>query len=166
VESGYWYPTKRWEHLLADLVFYYSGEITMKNRTYIIVIVMCLGLAGLVFHITHPKSEGGIESLKSGKLIWVKCNNPDCGAIYQMDEKKYFWQIRERIGAHAMALQTPALACEKCGKESVFRADKCEKCGKIFFSGAVPNDFADRCPDCGHSKTEAIREARKAAKGD
>jgi len=138
----------------------------MKNRFYIIVIVACLALAGLVFYVTHSKSDGGIESLESGKLIWVKCNNPDCGAAYQMDEKKYFLEVRERMRAHPMALQTPALVCEKCGKESIFRAEKCEKCGKIFFSGAVPNDFADRCPDCGYSKTEAIRKARKAARSD
>ena len=65
-----------------------------------------------------------------------------------------------------MALQASTLVCEKCGKESAFKAEKCEKCGKIFFAGAVPNDLADRCPECGYSKTEAIREARKAAKGD
>ena len=135
----------------------------MKNRTYMIAIVVCLGLGGLAFHITHSKGEGGIESPESDKLIWVMCNNPDCGATYQMDEREYFLQIRERIGAYPTALQTPALACEKCGKESVYKAVKCEQCGKIVFSGAVPNDFVDRCPECGYSKTEAIREARKAA---
>lgn len=137
----------------------------MRNRTYIIVIIVCLGLAGLVLHMTHSKSDGGIENLESGKLIWVKCNNPECGATYQMDEKEYFLQTHEKIGVHSIALQAPALVCEKCGKESVFKAEKCEKCGKIFFSGVVPNDFADRCPDCGYSKTEAIRKARKATRG-
>ncbi|MBN2317215.1 MAG: hypothetical protein JXM79_25035 [Sedimentisphaerales bacterium] len=138
----------------------------MKNRNYIIVIVVCLVLAGLIFYATRSNNVGGIESLESGKLIWVKCSNPDCGATYQMDEKDYFLQIHEQTRAHPMALQTPALVCKKCGKESVYKAFKCEKCGTIFFSGAVPNDFADRCPVCGYSKTEAIREARKASPGD
>lgn len=137
-----------------------------KNQIYAIVIVACVVLAWLVFYATHSKDDGGIESLESGRLIWVMCNNPACGAAYQMEEKKYFLKIRERMQAHPMAIHTPALVCEKCGKESVFRAEKCEQCGKMFFSGVVPNDFPDRCPHCGYSKTEAIRKARKAAGSD
>ena len=101
-----------------------------------------------------------------GEWNFRKCNNPDCGEAYQIDKKDYFLQIEERIKINTMSLQTPPLVCEKCGQESVFRAEKCEKCGKIFFSGAVPNDFPDRCPECGCSKTEAVREARKATRDD
>jgi hypothetical protein len=138
----------------------------MKNRIYIAVIVMSIALAGLIFYMTHSASPGSIESLKRGELMWVKCNNPDCGEAYRIDKRDYFLQIEERMRAHPVSLQTPPLICEKCGQESVFRAEKCEKCGRIFFSGAVPNDFLDRCPDCGYSKTEAIRKARKATRDD
>ena len=152
--------------LSMGLDLYFFGVFILKNGVYIAVIVVSVALAGFIFHLTHSTSPGGIESLRRGELIWVKCNNPDCDEAYQIDKKDYFLQIEERIRIHTMPLQTPPLVCEKCGKESVFRAEKCEKCGKIFFSGAVPNDFSDRCPDCGYSKTEAIREARKATRND
>ena len=142
------------------------GEPIMKNRVCIAVIVVSAALVGLIFYLTHSPSPGGIESLKRGELTWVKCNNPGCGKAYQIDKKDYFLQIEERMRAHPMSLQTPALICEKCGQESVYRAEKCEKCGKILFSNSVPNDFSDRCPECGYSKTEADWKARKAARGD
>jgi len=138
----------------------------MKNRIYIIVIIVSVVLAGLIFNMAHSASPGGIESLKRGELMWVKCNNPDCGQAYQIDKKDYFLQIEERMRVHPMSLQMRPLVCEKCGQESVFRAEKCGKCGKIFFSGAVPNDFPDRCPECGYSKTKADRKARIGNKVD
>jgi hypothetical protein len=52
------------------------------------------------------------------------------------------------------------LTCTKCGKNSVFKAEKCPTCSEIFFTGSIPNDFPDRCPKCKHSKTEDIRKAR------
>jgi uncharacterized membrane protein YvbJ len=62
-----------------------------------------------------------------------------------------------------MSLQTPALVCQKCGKESAFRSVKCEKCGNIFLWGN-PNDFNDRCPKFGYSEEEAKRKARVAGR--
>ncbi len=138
----------------------------MKNRVYITIAVVCVALAALIFYLTHSASPGGIESLKRGELMWVKCNNPDCGEAYQIDKKDYFLQIEERMRAHPMSLRAPPLVCEKCGQESVFRAEKCEKCGKVFFSDSVPNDFPDRCPECGYSKTEADRKALEKLCGE
>jgi len=97
----------------------------MKNRVYIAIIVVSVALVGFIFYLTHSASFGGIESLKRGELIGVKCNNPDCSEAYQIDKKDYFLQIEERIRIHTMSLQTPPLVCEKCGRESVFRAEKC-----------------------------------------
>ncbi len=132
----------------------------MKNTIYIIVIVVCLVLAVVIFLATRSGGGGGVGQLKRGEMMWVKCNNPDCKAEYQIDSKDYFTNIEERVKANPLSLQTPVLVCQKCGKESVFRAVKCENCGKMFFYGAVPNDFPDRCPDCKYSKTEAGRKAR------
>ena len=104
-----------------------------------------------------PRSRG-INSISPEETIWVKCQNPDCKAAYQMGKRAYFKYIEEH--ADPMSPSAPALVCKKCGKESIYRAEKCEKCGLIFLRGTVPNDFADRCPKCGNSKTEERRKQR------
>jgi len=132
----------------------------MKNTIYGVVILVCLGLAVMIFLKTRSGGGGGVEQLKRGELYWIQCNNPSCKAIYQMDKVDYLKEIEQKVRANPLASQTPALVCQKCGKESAFRAVKCENCGKIFFYGAVPGDLPDRCPDCKYSKTEAERKAR------
>lgn len=132
----------------------------MKNTVYAIVIVVCLVLAGVIFMATRPGGSGGVEDLSRGELYWVQCNNPACKAVYQMDKVDYLKEVEQKVRANPLSLQTPALVCQKCGKESVFRAIKCENCGKMFFYGAVQGDIADRCPECKYSKTEAERKAR------
>ena len=127
-----------------------------RKPIYIAVIVVCLGLAGI---ITWKGSSGGggtLDDIPDSEKLWVKCNNPGCGEAYQIDKKDYFLQIEERRRAHPMLLQTPGLICEKCGKESVFEAEKCEKCGRIFFSGSVQPHFVHLCPDCGYGAIVGI----------
>ena len=87
--------------------------------------------------------------------------SPDCKAAYQMGKRAYFKYIEEH--ADPMSPSAPALVCKKCGKESIYRAEKCEKCGLIFLRGTVPNDFADRCPKCKYSETEDVRKRRLKA---
>ena len=132
-----------------------------KKPVMIAVIIVCLGVAGAVTYMRTSGSGGSLEDIPDSKMIWVKCNNPQCKAEYQMSEKQYYKDLMERTTGSAMMV-TPALVCEKCGKESVYKAFKCPYCGTVFFSGSVKNDFADRCPSCGKSETEEIRKARKA----
>jgi len=114
-------------------------------------------LGGVITYITHPV-ESGTEVFK-GQLVWVKCSNPDCEEAYQMDKKVYFDSVEELVRQNPMSMQTPPLVCQKCGKENIYRAEKCEKCGLIFFRGAAGRgDFADRCPECGYSRSEEIRK--------
>jgi len=135
----------------------------MKNTIYVIVIVLCIALAVLIFLKTQSGGPGGIETIKRGEeLYWVKCRNPKCNAEYQMDKKDYYEQIEEKMRANPMSMVTPPLLCKQCSEQSVLRAIKCEKCGLVFLYGANPADFADRCPECKHSKTEADRKARAA----
>ena len=130
----------------------------------IAVILVCLGVAGAVTYFRSSGGSGTIDDIPEGKMTWVICMNPQCKAEYQMSEKEYYKEIQERTTGSGMALVTPALICEKCGKASVYKAFKCTnpECGIVFRANSVPNDFADRCPKCKHSETEAIREARKA----
>lgn len=138
-------------------------EDSRKKPIMIAVIVVCLGVAGAVTYLRSGGSAGGIDSLPDDKMTWVKCNNPQCKAEYEMSEKEYFKDIQARINPASM-LSTPALVCQKCDKPSVYKAYKCgnPNCGHVFISGIVPNDFPDRCPDCKRSETEEIRKARKA----
>ncbi len=130
------------------------------------IIVVCLALAGIIFYWTMPKDSGGIGSIKRGEeMYWVKCNNPSCNAEYEMDKKNYYEQIREKQQANPNSMVTPPLTCEKCGKDSVYRAVKCEKCGTVFFYETDPDDFPDRCPKCSYSKRETELKARKAQRG-
>lgn len=106
-------------------------------------------------------SGGGIEGISPEEMIWAKCNNPACKAEYQTSKKGYFKYVEEH--ANPMAPSAPPMVCEKCGEQSVFRAEKCMNpdCGIVFFRGSVPNDFPDRCPKCKQSATEESRKARK-----
>ena len=136
-------------------------EESKKKPIMIAVIVMCLALAGAITYITNTRSSGTVESLKRGQLTWLKCRNPDCGYEYQMDLKDYFIYVRDH--QEPMSLTAPAIVCPKCGEKSVYKAEKCEKCGLVFELGSVPPpDFADRCPECGYSKTEAKRKESRA----
>ena len=132
-----------------------------KNTTYIIVIVVCFLAAGVVgFKFIFSSGGSGISD---DEQYLVKCNNPACEAEYQIGQKTYHDHINERLNPLVMSV-TPAITCEKCGKDSVYRAEKCQnpECGLTFIRGIVPNDLEDRCPDCKHSATEDSRKKRLA----
>jgi predicted Zn-ribbon and HTH transcriptional regulator len=131
----------------------------MKNAIYAAVIVVCILVAVLVFVKTRGGSAGGVQSIDESEQIWVKCRQ--CGQSYQMGKKQYYEELEEKARANPTPMMiTPLLTCQKCGKDGIMKAHKCEKCGEVFFENSVPNDFADRCPKCKHSETEAIRKAR------
>lgn len=130
-------------------------EDSKKKPVMIGVIVACLVLAGLVTYISS-RGSSGIDAIPQSEMIWLKCNNQDCNAEYQISKRDYY-----------KAREQGQVACKECGKESVFQAEKCEKCGLVFFldipqggMSVTPGsgDFIDRCPDCGYSKIEEQRE--------
>lgn len=137
-------------------------EESKKKPIMIIVIVLCLGAAGAIFWGTGGGSGDTIDSISDEEMIWAKCNNPACKAEYQTSKKGYFKYVSDH--ANPMAPTAPPMVCEKCGEQSVFRAEKCMNpdCGIVFLRGTVPNDFADRCPECKRSETEEIRKKRRA----
>ncbi|OHB75284.1 MAG: hypothetical protein A2Z25_12735 [Planctomycetes bacterium RBG_16_55_9] len=139
-------------------------EDSKKKPIMIAVIVVCLGVAVAVTYLGTGGGGGTIEDIPDDMTTWVKCNNPQCKAEYQMSEKAYYKDVQERMSGTAM-MTTPALVCEKCGEASVYRAEKCANpdCGLVFIQGSAgQNDFPDRCPKCGKSETEEIRKRRKA----
>jgi len=138
-------------------------EDSKKKPIMIGVIIVCFAVAGLVFFMKGSGGSGGINSIPESNMTWVKCSNPSCKAEYEMGERAYFTAVKERANPMARASSPPPLVCEKCGKDSLFRAEKCANpsCGIVFIQGiAGQNDHADRCPECGQSKIEEIRKRR------
>jgi hypothetical protein len=132
-----------------------------KKLVMIIVIVVCLGVAGAVFFGGRGSGGGTIDDISDEEMTWMKCRNPSCNAEFETGLKEYFKFVT--ANANPMAPSAPLMPCETCGEPSAAKAEKCQNaaCGKVFRSGAVPNDFPDRCPTCKQSATEEIRKARK-----
>ena len=131
-----------------------------KNRhVKILVSVLCLAVAAIILYKTFANGPNKFAGL-AGKKIWVLCANPNCKAAYQIDEKEYFLYIKQQTAKNPLSTTVPALVCEKCGQESVYRAVKCPKCGTVFYPGLFENDFPDRCPKCHFSQTEQDRASR------
>jgi len=131
----------------------------MKNTIYAVVIAVCIIVAVLVFITTRGGSGGGLDSIDETEQVWVKCRL--CKASYQMGKKQFYQELEEKAKANPTAMMiTPPLTCKECGKDGIMKAVKCEKCGTVFFEGSVPNDFSDRCPECGYSKMEDVRKKR------
>jgi len=129
-----------------------------KNTIYIIIIVVCFLAAAVVAYKFIFSSDG--MGISDDKMTWVKCNNPACKAEYEMGEKTYYEEVKKRINPLMMA-QTPGIKCQKCGKESVYKALKCQNpaCGIVFIEGiSGANDLPDRCPACKQSATEESRK--------
>jgi hypothetical protein len=137
-------------------------EDSKKKPIMIAVIVVCLGVAGLIFYTTGSGGGGGLDSIPEDEMTWVKCNNPACKAEYEMGRRAYYQAVQERVDPRAMT--TPPLICDKCKEPSVFDAEKCANpaCGIVFLKHSVPNDWEDRCPECKQSAEEEKRKARRA----
>lgn len=146
-----------------------------KKLAMLGIIVVCFGLAvGITVYRRHKEGSvpRGIESIKRGDMTWVKCDNAACEAEYQMDKRDYFEYLEANppTAEQFVAMMTDPnlkgatpLVCKSCGQKSVYRGEKCDKCGLVFMRGTVRHDFADRCPECGHSRTEEKRkESRRA----
>ena len=133
-----------------------------KNTVYIIIIVVGFLAAGVIAYKYIFSS--GSAGISDDKIALVKCNNPACNAVYEMSLKKYLNDTQERMRANPLVNSIPALTCEKCGKDSVYRAEKCQnpECGITFLSGIVQGDLPDRCPKCKQSATEESRKKRLA----
>jgi ribosomal protein L40E len=130
-----------------------------KKMIMVAIIVVCIAVAVIITVASRSGGPGGIESIKPGEMIWLKCRNPKCENTWQMDKKNY----HEYVQKHRNGMTVPGIACPKCNEESGYRAEKCEKCGFIFERGSNTNDFPDRCPKCSYSYTE---ESRKKARSE
>jgi hypothetical protein len=113
-----------------------------KNAIMIGIIVVCLAVAAVVFIKTSSSDSESTAELKN-QMIWIKCTDPTCGAEYEMNMLKYNNYVQKHLKPDAM--QTPAMVCEKCGKETAYGAVKCSQCGTVF----IKNSIFGKCPKCG-----------------
>ena len=140
-------------------------EDSKKKLFMILIIVVCLGVAGAVFMGTGRGGGGTIDDISDEKMTWVICMNKSCNAQYQMGLKDYYKSVQ--ANSNPMAQVAPALTCKECSGQSIYKAVKCQNpaCGLVFREGSVPNDHQDRCPKCKQSATEESRKARKREAG-
>ncbi len=134
-------------------------EESRKKTIMIGVIVVCLALA-VVITLQLREKAGGVAGIKRGVKIWTKCRNPNCEAEYQMEKRDYAEYVQTHMDPILMTV--PALICEKCGEESIYRAIECKECGLVFERYSVPESLPDKCPKCGFSEMERIREKARA----
>ena len=131
-----------------------------KKIIMIGLIVVCIAAAIVItFVFQGGGGDGGVDSLKRGTMIWLRCNDEKCGNAWQMDKKDYFQYCEDnRDGMIA-----PAVVCPKCNDKTGYRAEKCEKCGEIFERDAG-SPTPDKCPKCGYSPLEEIRNKARGVK--
>lgn len=124
-----------------------------KKILLTVIIVACIALA-VIITIATQRNTGGLDSIDSRDMIWLKCRNAKCEHTWQMNKKAFY----EYANKHKVGLEAPPVPCPKCNEDTGYRAVKCEKCGLIFERGSVPNAIADKCPKCGFSKIESLGE--------
>ena len=132
----------------------------VKKKIMVGVVALCVVSAVVLFLITRS-GGGGIKSAEG--TVLMKCRNPECEADYQKDKEEYYMFIQMNIDP--MATEMPPVVCEQCGEESAYLAMECPNCEVIFEMGAIPDEFPDKCPACGHSDTETLQKpSRKRRK--
>ncbi len=118
-----------------------------RNDKMKIIAIVCAVIAVAVFALNLSGNSSGVDQFE-GDMLWVICQSGQ--ETYQMDKAEYFrW-----VSANQTGDRIPPMPCEECNEKAAFRAEKCPNCELIFRRHSVPNDFADRCPDCGHSEIE------------
>jgi len=123
----------------------------MKKKFMIGIAGLCIILAIAVAFWMRPKTYD-ITSIDSKEMMWFKCTK--CGAAYQIGTKEYFQFLHDK----GEPMVAPPMICKKCGSESIYAAEKCDKCGEVFFQGSNLRDAPDKCPSCGYSAIESLKQ--------
>ena len=128
----------------------------MKGKKSVAIIVLCLVIAIAVILVTRPKDSMKIPDMK-GRTTWMKCGDPSCSSSYEIELNQYYEELKERQKA-SLGFGRPGIMCEKCAKDTSYKALKCENCDTIFIEGFMGrSDFSDRCTECNFSKIEEQR---------
>lgn len=117
--------------------------------------VLVLGFLGESVGIFGSDTGGDMN-----RTMTLLCTNPECGQSYEVSLKEFqeMMKASQPEGMMPMMMTQTAIKCKSCEKESAFPAQKCEKCGTAFIADYTSHDGTpDRCPECGFSKLEEMR---------
>jgi predicted Zn-ribbon and HTH transcriptional regulator len=129
-------------------------EESQKKSVIIAGGVVCLVAAAAITYKNMHRSTVA-SRIPANATTWLKCINPSCNAAYEMSEQEYFKRVQE---SDSTSMGPTPIHCEKCGKNTAYRAEKCEKCGLVFIRARVSPALGDKCPGCGYSKSEATKK--------
>jgi hypothetical protein len=104
------------------------------------------------------------QDASSVPMTWMKCRDPECQVQYQMGLREHLNYLQEYLKEHPNSPVAPGFVCERCGRQTAYRAMKCEKCDHFFQTGWNTGDFFDRCPGCKFSPVGERRKQREAAR--
>lgn len=124
----------------------------MNKNVKLVITIVALAAAGGIFLATRPSTETGIEQF-SGQTVLFECGK--CKETKQIDKAEYLFAVREQRADY----QGDRPLCGKCGTVMT-EMIKCPKCGKMFKRGLKKENYDDRCPDCGFSQLEDLRNSR------
>ncbi len=125
-----------------------------KRIVMIVLAVSCLAVAGGIIYFTQ--FSGGGTGYASNETIYLKCFNKSCGEIKETTSKELYEGIDSEPSS-PMQVGPMRFDCPKCGKKSMFIAEKCPKCETLFvLTPMATGDYPDRClnPDCKYSAME------------
>ncbi len=130
-----------------------------KKKIMIGIIVGCIVLAVIINVVPRL---GKSRSRGPTGPITMLCINNQCNADFELSQEEMREQMnRMGGGGPMMMMSTPRFVCPECNQQSAYRAMVCEQCDSMFISTPQSEDFYDRCPECGFSKTEERRNAAK-----
>ncbi|HEG43738.1 MAG TPA: hypothetical protein ENH94_06800 [Phycisphaerales bacterium] len=130
-----------------------------KQKIMIGLIVGCMVLAGIITVVTNLGKGGGRGKRPTGPVTML-CINNKCNADFELSQEELAEQMNQMGDNDFMMMQTPKFVCSECNNRSAYRAMICGECDTMFIP-MQNNDFRDRCPDCGYSKTEERKNAAK-----
>lgn len=125
-----------------------------QKQKQILIVVVCIVLAVGVTIFTNLGGGGSSRRVKGNKTIQLMCVNEDCLVDYEVTREEF----RELMVGQRPMMEI-SFVCKECDEQTAYIATKCESCEVVFIPDyQATDDYPDRCPDCGYSKTEEERE--------
>ena len=132
-----------------------------RNRVLIAVAVAGFVVAGVVTYLSARDDRYTYDDIPIDQTAWLLCVK--CKHAAEVPLRDYYRELERRtLDLHAMV--EPALVCEKCNEESVWRGYRCGKCEHLFMSSGERGSFVDKCPECGFSQIGEDRTAGRKSK--
>ena len=129
-----------------------------SKKKSVIIIGVCLVTAAIITLVTNSPF-GRNSGYGANRSLVLLCTNESCAKSSELPQGKYREMVKERGTNIAPIGGQNLFKCPECNEETVVIATKCGQCGAAFVPNpTVMNDYPDRCPDCGYSELEAMRD--------